>query len=307
MITTDDLYNLFNKCFPGIIRSEESAKALLSAPDNRVLTTERDGTVVSAAVINENHIVMLCVLPEYRGQGIGSALLAECESHIRDAGYDTVSFMRCKHGYLTPGVPMEFPGYDGNRVFFEKRGYVHTWGDGECVDMMLDMTDIDDLGVNIGDTVPAVSKKHPELDPDALENRMTYRFADESDMEKTADCVAEALEHFVQYYKNPEPYRGEDGERVLIAENGNGLVCGALLVSAGGEAAGLGSVGCTSTRESYQGRGIAPNMVKAGTMYLKQQGLEKGYLGFTYTDIIPMYARAGYKVSMKYFMGEKKL
>ena len=39
-----------------------------------------------------------------------------------------------------------------------------------------------------------------------------------------------------------------------------------LLETAGGEAAGLGSVGCTSTRASYQGRGIATNMVKAGLL-----------------------------------------
>ena len=200
---------------------------------------------------------------------------------------------------------MEFPGFEGNRAFFEKRGYVHTWGEGECVDMMLTMAELNDLGVHLGDTVPGVSKKQT-LDPDDPSNRFTYRFATPEDMEKTADCVAEAADYFVKYYQNRAPYEGKGGDHVLIAENEEGLICGALLVTEGGEAAGLGSVGCTSTRKSFAGRGIATNMVKAGTMFLKEAGMTYGYLGYTYTDIIPMYGRAGYQVSMKYFMGEKK-
>lgn len=46
--------------------------------------------LTAAAVVNENHIVMLCVLPEYRGHGLGSALLAECEDTVRGQGYQTI-------------------------------------------------------------------------------------------------------------------------------------------------------------------------------------------------------------------------
>ena len=301
----EKLTNLFRLCYPGIVRAEGSIRHTLSDPENRILTHYEGEELVGAAVYYGNHILMLCVHPDYRNLGIGSSLFTKCEDAIRAAGHESV-LLSAGRMYLTPGAPMEFPGYEHNRDFLEKRGYVHTWGDGECVDMMLDMNDLPDLGIRIGDTVPAKSKKL-DLDPDDPDNRMTYRFAAPDDLEKTVDCVAEALDHFVQYYRNPAPYRCEGGDRVLIAENGNGLVCGALLVTAGGEAAGLGSVGCTSTRASYQGRGIATNMVKAGTMYLKEQGMSHGYLGYTYTEIIPMYGRAGYKVSMKYFMGEKKL
>lgn len=301
----EKLTNLFRLCYPGIVRAEGSIRHTLSDPENKILTQYEGDKLVGAAVYYGNHILMLCVHPDDRNRGIGSSLFEKCEEAIRAAGHESV-LLSAGRMYLTPGAPMEFPGYEHNRAFLEKRGYIHTWGDGECVDMMLDMNDISDLGIRIGDTVPAKSKKI-DLDPSDPDNRMTYRFAAPDDLEKTVDCVAEALDHFVQYYRNPAPYRCEGGDRVLIAENGNGKVCGALLVTAGGEAAGLGSVGCTSTRASYQGRGIATNMVKAGTMYLKEQGMTHGYLGYTYTEIIPMYGRAGYKVSMKYFMGEKKL
>ena len=302
---TEQLYTLFRNCYPGIIRTPSHVKSLFSDPDNRILVRCEGQTLTAAAVLYQNHLVMLCVHPDFRGRGIGSALLAECEDSIRAQGYDTVKLTPGKT-YLTPGAPMAFAPYENNRAFLEKRGYVHTWGEDECVDMMLDMASLDDLGVHIGDTIPGKSKREV-LDPDAPENRMTYRFAAPADIEKTVECVAEAEEDFVKYYRNPAPYEAKGCDRVLIAENGLGFVCGALLVTAGGEAEGLGSVGCTSTRALYQGRGIATNMIKAGTMYLKEQGMTRGYLGYTYTDIIPMYARAGYAVSMKYFMGEKKL
>lgn len=301
----ETITQLFRTCYPGVVRSENSVRRSLSHEENNILTRFDGDTLVGAAVYYEDRILLLCVHPDSRGRGIGSDLLAQCEDAIRAAGYSSV-FLSAGKKYLTPGAPIEFPGFEGNRAFFEKRGYVHTWGECECVDMMLTMAELDDLGVHIGDTIPGVSKKQM-LDPDDPCNRFTYRFAVPADMEKTTDCVAEAEEHFVKYYRNPDLYKGEGRDRVLIAENGEGLICGALLVTAGGEAPGLGSVGCTSTRASFGGRGIATNMVKAGTMYLKEQGMTNGYLGYTYTDIIPMYARAGYKVSMKYFMGEKKL
>ena len=300
----EPMTSLFRICYPGVIRSEDSVRHTLSEEENHILTRFDGDTLIGAAVYYDNRILMLCVHPDHRGRGIGSELLTACEDAIRAAGYPSV-FLAAGKKYLTPGAPMEFPGFEGNRAFFEKRGYVHTWGEDECVDMMLSMEDIDDLGIRLGDTVPGVSKKQ-QLDPDDPKNRFTYRFAIPEDLEKTADCVAEAAEEFVPYYRNRAPYEAGGRDHVLIAENGEGLICGALLVCESEEAEGLGSVGCTSTRASFAGRGIATNMVKVGTMFLKEAGMTHGYLGYTYTDIIPMYGRAGYRVSMKYFMGEKK-
>ena len=54
-------------------------------------------------------------------------------------------------------------------------------------------------------------------------------------------------------------------------------------------------------------KGIVTNMIKLGTKHLKDLGLRKAFLSYTYTDIINMYGRAGYKVSMEYYMGEKAI
>lgn len=90
----DHLYDLFRNCFPGIIRSEQTVRQVLSAENNHILTREDNHMLTAAAVVNENHIVMCCVLPEYRGHGFGSALLAECEDTVRGQGYQIILFMK---------------------------------------------------------------------------------------------------------------------------------------------------------------------------------------------------------------------
>ena len=87
----------------------------------------------------------------------------------------------------------------------------------------------------------------------------------------------------------------------------NGEIAGALHVCREIEGKGVGSVGCTVTMRRHQGKGIATAMVRLGTRHLKDTGLSQAFLGYTYTDIVGMYGRAGYRVCMEYFMAEKIL
>jgi predicted acetyltransferase len=64
---------------------------------------------------------------------------------------------------------------------------------------------------------------------------------------------------------------------------------GALIVSIEKECKSMGSVGCTATVHKYRNKGIATNMILLGTKYLKDIGLRKAFLGYTYTYIINMY------------------
>ena len=57
----------------------------------------------------------------------------------------------------------------------------------------------------------------------------------------------------------------------------------------------------------YWGRGIATNLVRLGTRYLKDSGMRRAFLGYTYTDIVRMYERAGYRICQRYFMAAKDL
>ncbi len=280
-----EIYELYEKCFPGIIREKEHVEGLIKRPDNYIIKKEADGKLVGVSMIHKNTIFLLCVAPAYRKQGIGSELLRESEAYIVKTGYDEIWF--CDgDDYITPGVPL----YEGNREFFEKRGYEHSWGDDECVDMQQDLSGFDYAEHAIGDTI----------------NGVTYRWAYVSELSAVLESVENAYPEFVPYYKETWQYQADGDSKVLVAICDD-KVCGTLMVDNETEAPGVGSVGCTATRKEYQGRGIATMMVKLGTRYLKELGLPRAYLGYTYTDIIPMYRKSGYEVSMKYFMGKKRV
>lgn len=280
-----EIYELYEQCFPGVIRARQYVENLLGRPDNYMITKEADGRLIGVSMIHKNTVFLLCVAPEFRRQGIGAQLLQESEAYIAKAGYAEVCF--CDgDAYITPGIPL----YEGNREFFEQRGYVHTWGDSECVDMQLDFEAFPYTEYAIGDII----------------NGVTYRWAKREDLPAVLDCVENAYQEFAQYYTGEWLYKAESDSKVLIATC-DGQVCGTLMVDNGTEAPGVGSVGCTVTRKEYQGRGIATMMVKLGTRYLKEQGLNKAYLGYTYTGIVPMYGKSGYRISMKYFMGKKRI
>lgn len=135
---------------------------------------------------------------------------------------------------------------------------------------------------------------------------ITYRFATKKDITQISECVADAQKDFVKYYQDEKHYKNNTKVPVIIALDKNEVV-GALIVSIETEGKGFGSVGCTVTKHSHRGKGIATNMVCLGTKHLKEIGLNKSFLGYTYTEIVKMYARAGYKVCMEYFMGEKEI
>lgn len=128
---------------------------------------------------------------------------------------------------------------------------------------------------------------------------MVYRWAEKKDRERVLDCLKCSYPKFTGYYQNSKLYAGQDPERVLLAEM-NGTVCGALLISGGIEQENIGRVGCPVTRPEYRCRGIATRMVQMGTGYLKSLGLSKGFLGYTYAEIVSMYQQSGYQVCMKY-------
>ncbi len=293
----NELYTLFRNCFPQIIRAEDTVRHILSQKENHSIRrySQTDGRLCAAAVVHRNVVLMLCVLPSMQRQGIGSALLAETEAYVRGQGYTEIRF--CDgFDYLTPGIPIYGEPYAANQGFFARRGYVHTWGDAECVDMAVDFT---------------MQPAYPHLPGASVPGRSggvhTYRFAVEAERPAVTACVLDAYEEFAEYYEDDALYREDSQARVLAAFAQDGRVDGALIVSAEAEAAGLGSVGCTATRQDCRGQGIATNMVCIGCAYLQSIGLPKGHLGYTYTDIVPMYARAGYHISMKYMMAAKLL
>lgn len=300
---TEELYQLFRRNFPFAVREERTAKAILSHEKNQVLEKRNaEGNLIGASVLCGNTVYLLCVDKPYRNKGLGTRLLEETEALAKAGGYAKLQ-VGAGEQYLTPGVPTGTkpfeeplgkealcPGLTGEAAeFFEKRGYVHSWGEANCFDMCVNLPNVAFPEYSVGDSI----------------NGILYRWAVQEDLPGITACVDSAEEEFTQYYRNPALYEGGN-ERVLLALQGT-AVCGALIVSAGAEAPGLGSVGCTAVAPQYRGNHIGVNLTVLGTKYLKELGLREGFLGYTYSGLDKMYGYAGYEICTYYFMAQKDL
>lgn len=279
----NEIYNLYKENLPDIVRSEEVVKTILSDKNSYIISYRDRGKLIGVSIINENTIYLLCVDKPYQNRGIGTKLLYQSEKYIASNGFEKI-IVGAGKDYIMPGVPMN----NGAHIFFKKHKYIHSWGESGCFDMSQQLKEFDYTENTIGDTI----------------NEITYRWATIDDIDNVLECVSDAEEDFVQYYNNKNLYEKCTNTSVLIAEKNN-EVLGTIMVSIETEGKDVGSVGCTTTIHKCRNKGIATNMIKLGTKHLKDIGLSKATLGYTYTDILKMYARAGYKVSMEYYMGEK--
>ena len=73
----DQIAKLFRICYPDIIRAEDSIRHTVAQEDNKILTRFDGDKLIGAAVYYDDHILLLCVLPEYRGKGIFRKRLEE--------------------------------------------------------------------------------------------------------------------------------------------------------------------------------------------------------------------------------------
>ena len=301
----DEIYALFRELFPYVNRAKEKVLAILSHPGTVIFEERKDGgELVGCAVVHGQTVLLLMVREDCRGHGMGSRLLERCERTIREAGYDR-AVLGVGFDYIMPGVPTSrrYAGSVHERLhpavntmasdFFERRGYYHAWGECNCFDMAMDLRDFRG-GHRVGDTVCDVH----------------YRWAVGEDLEKILACADDACQYqedkFSVYYRDPRLYREENDTRVLLAQKQDEIV-GLLMVSRETEGKGLGSVGCTCVASRAMHRGIGTELVRIGTRYLKDRGLEEACLGFTYSGLDRLYGASGYMITTYYFMGEKAL
>ncbi len=295
-----EIYELFRKTLPYVVRDEETALRILENRENKIIE-ERNAAhqLIGVSVIHKNTILLLCVEKEYRRQGVGSRLLKESENIIRAAGYDEVS-IGVDEDYLMPGVPtskryapavneqLDERITDTASRFFEKRGYAHSW-DCNCFDMKFPLCKFEKEEYSIGDIIDGVC----------------YRFATIEDRESVSACTNVACEEFTRWYQDEFLYTENESSRVLIAVE-DGKTVGTLMVDTDRES-GLGSVGCTTVHPEYRGRHIAVNMVTLGTKHLKDVGMKEAYLSYTYSGLDYLYGYAGYKIFVYFMMAKKKL
>lgn len=296
----NEVYEMFRRNFPFIVRDEQTALHILGNKDNKFIEKRNEqNKLIGVSVIHKNTILLFCVDKEYRNQGIGTELLARSESVIKSNGYDEIT-VGVGFDYLMPGVPTSKRYYDAVNeklyddmdevasIFFTKRGYEHSW-DCNCFDMRFMLRDFRREEHSIGDTIDGI----------------TYRWATITDLEEIFICTNEAFEEFTQWYQEKALYDENNNSKVLIATSGNEVV-GTLIVGVETEGEDLGSVGCTTVKTTYRGKHIAVNMVTLGTKYLRDRGLKEAYLSYTYSGLDHMYGYAGYKICVYYMMAKKK-
>ena len=299
-----EYYLMFKKYFPFINREEGKHFEIISNSDNQYFDERINGELVGFSIVNKNTILLLVVSLDYRNQGIGSRLLEKSEQYILSKGYDKI-ILGVGFDYLMPGVPtskkvvpsvhenLDSLVNDNASNFFEKRGYVHSWGECNCFDMRMPLYKFVKNENSIGDTIGGIN----------------YRWATIDDINDIVICADDACQYqdekFSKYYRNLDLYDINNNQRVLVAVK-NGKIVGALIVSIETEGKDLGSVGCTcvSFKETHQG--IGTNLVRLGTKYLKDIGLSNACLSYTYTGLDKLYGYSGYEISTYYFMGEKR-
>ena len=129
-------------------------------------------------------------------------------------------------------------------------------------------------------------------------------------MNEIIECADDACQYqdgkFSKYYKNTDLYKEDNNQRALVAIKNNKIV-GTLIISIEIEGKDLGNVGCTCVKFSETHKKIGTNLVRLGTKYLKDIGLLKASLSYTYTGLDKLYGDSGYEISCYYMMGKKKV
>ena len=300
----NEYFEIFKRNFPYISREEKTLKEVINNIDNIYFEKRNDDNkLIGLAIVNKNTILLLVVDKDYRNQGIGLDLLNKCEDLIIKNGFNDIK-LGVGFNYLMPGVPTSkkytesvyenlYPEInDIASNFFEKRGYIHSWGKCNCFDMKMSLYDFIKNENSIGDEI----------------NGILYRWSTIDDLNDIIECSDDACQYqdekFSKYYNNKDLYDENNNQRVLVAVKNNKIV-GTLIVSIETEGKNLGCVGCTcvSFKETHQK--IGTNLVRLGTKYLKDIGLSNASLSYTYTGLDKLYGDSGYEISCYYMMGEK--
>lgn len=181
---------------------------------------------------------------------------------------------------------------NSDNIYFEKRGYIHSWGNCNCFDMKMSLSDFVKNDNSIGDEI----------------NNILYRWATIEDLDEIIDCADDACQYqdekFSIYYKNTDLYKKDNNQKVLVAVKNNKIV-GTLIVSIETEGKDLGCVGCTCVSFKETHKKIGTHLVRLGTKYLKDVGLSNANLSYTYTGLDKLYGDSGYEISCYYMMGKK--
>lgn len=273
------VYQIFQQCFPSIPIHFAAFQRKLNFDQCAIETVQEKGKNVGFSLVQQNGILLLCVLPEYQGRGYGTQLLQKSEELVHAQGFDHVTLGSSPSGYLFQGVPMlEFQ----TEHFFERFGYE---ADGTSVDMAMPLEQF--------------SLQSLEIPP--CPKQVVFRLLHPEEGEKLLAAVTDAQPDWHVFFKQSNPHS------VLIAEQ-QGEIAGFCIVDENGAPLcddTTGEIGCVGVVHAARKQGIGLVMVAHATNELKKRGCKNAFLGFTERE--HWYSQIGYRTTMRFWMGEKRL
>ncbi|MCL2050726.1 MAG: GNAT family N-acetyltransferase [Lachnospiraceae bacterium] len=273
-----DLFPIYLLCFPDYPLGEEVFFDLLKPEQNHVIKAfSGDGQTVGYAVICDNTITLICVLPLYRKKSHGRKLLQEAENFIRSKDKNGPVILGFANNYIFQGVPLDY----GSVGFFEKYGY---HADYHTTNMKLKLSDFD---------FGKLSLNEPE--------DISSRLAKETDKPALMEAVLDAQPLWQHYFADYD-------DVVMLTLYGDKIIGflmlerdGARFKNDGGKSA---SIGCVGIIHEARGRGIGQRMVAEGVRWLKEQGCLE--IELLYVAMVGWYEKLGFYPVSKQWMGGKK-
>lgn len=251
-------FDIFRECFPVLSLTEENFWELSEIEKSKVFTRCENGKIIGFAQVCGNALRLICVLPGYRGKGVGTALFKEAESFIRENGGDMVI------GGVSSDI---FIGATEESVpFFERMG---------CKFGGL----IAEMGINTAQLLEA-----PHTPPE----NVTFGFYS-GDRGSLLKAVAEVEDDWVQYFNGGSIFCAEsDGGIASFCFADEDVTC---ILSDG--ISKVGSIGCVGTVPRFRKKGIGLKMVSLAAQHLKSRGCGKIFIH--YTGVYDWYAKLGFK------------
>lgn len=250
---------------------------------------KEDGQLVgfiSAKSGQTGSIQFVVVKPEFQRCGIGTRLLDTALDYLQQQGIKDIHLGSGASTYLWPGVPQNLPQAC---KFFKKAGWAYSE---ESVDMVMDLNQfilpgeiinrVEKSGIKL---VTAHSDNYPQL----------LIFEDEN------------FPNWSTYFRSATV--GESQESILIAINKNNQILGSVLVGKKSViwnqilGNNVGTLGALGVKETARGQGVGLALAAKATEILKEENLDKSYLGWTW--LVDWYGRLGYKVWRKYYLSHK--
>ena len=164
--------------------------------------------------------------------------------------------------------------YEKSKLAMEKRLGCRFCEDGKFAEMGMDLADYEEK------TTPIEG--------------VSYGFF-QGDMQLLREAVAQVDATWVEFYPDgTDVFAGfVSGKPVCFCIVEEDKEC--MLAEPGVK---VGSIGCVGTLPEYRGRQLGLRMVDLATLYLKQQGFDKGYIHYTAID--HWYAKLGYETFARF-------